>query len=78
LFAEPGHFFSIADSVEPGERRQNILHGTSPETGKKNNKKSNQTEIILSGSIVASIFIEVRETEELGRVYPGSGDAGVG
>lgn len=78
LFAKPGHVFSVGDAIESSKGRQNIIHGASSETSKKNNESGNQAEIILSGGILASRFIEIREVEELSRVYSSSGDTGVG
>lgn len=78
LLAKPGHVLFVGDAIEFSKWRQNIIHGASSETRKKNNESRNQAKIILSGGILASRFIEIREVEELSRVYSSSGDKGVG
>lgn len=78
LFAKSSHVFSVGDAIELGKGRQHIIHGASSETSEENNEGRNQAEIVLSGGILASRFVEIRQVKELCRVYSGSGDTGVG
>lgn len=78
LLGESGQVLFLVDFEESGKRRQDVVHGAGSEAREENDKKGNQTGIVRSGSIFARLCVVVREMEELGRVYSGFGNAGVG
>lgn len=78
LLGESGQVLFLVDFEEAAKRRQDVVHGAGSKASEEDDKKGNQTGIVRSGSIFARLWVVVREMEELGRVYSGFGNAGVG
>ncbi|CAF3541016.1 unnamed protein product [Fusarium graminearum] len=78
LFTEASQVLAVINTLPSANRREDVFHGSSAETGEKNDAKGDKVGIVVANAILSGLRVVVAKMEELLRVVASFGDESLG